>query len=103
MRVFIEIAENLTSSIRFIIGTLVLGGMAIGLMMSVAASVVVPKVADSVAERAERIGEKAIIADQEQRRAEQLAKEGWGYKSSSAASSRRDRSSFDAADGGWGN
>ncbi|MDZ4361021.1 MAG: hypothetical protein U1B84_32195, partial [Variovorax sp.] len=60
---------------------------------------------DSVGERAERIGEKAIIAAQEERRAAEMAKDGWGYRPPSAASQRdrqRDNSRDSHKDGGWG-
>ncbi len=101
MRVFLDIVENLTSSIRFIIGTLVVGVMAVGLFMTIGASYVGHKAVDSMGERVERLGEQAIRAEQEQRRAKELAKDGWGYRptDSGKPDSGRDR---DRAKNGWG-
>lgn len=80
MRAFVDIVQNLTSSIRFIIGAVVLGLMAVGLFMTIGATYVSHKAVDSIGERVERLGEEAIRAEQEARRAEELAKDGWGYR-----------------------
>jgi hypothetical protein len=98
MRALVEIVENLTSSIRFVIGMLVLAVMAFGLMLTAGASYVAPKAADSFAERAERVGEKAIKAAQQERRAKEMAKDGWGYDAATASAG----SSSGKEDDGWG-
>jgi len=105
MRALLDIVENLTSTVRFIFGIIALGFIVTGLMFTIGASYFVPKAVDSVGERAERIGEKAIIAAQEERRAADMAKDGWGYRPPSAASQRdrqRDHSRDSHKDGGWG-
>jgi hypothetical protein len=85
MRALVDIVQNVTSSIRFIAGMLVLFGLGIGLMLTVGASYVAPKAAESIAERAEKFGDKAIEAHQKQRVAEQMGKDGWGYGAATAA------------------
>lgn len=80
MRAFVDIIESLTGSVRYIIGIVVLGIMAVGLFMTIGATYVGHKAVDSMGERVERLGEEAIRAEQEARRAEELAKDGWGYR-----------------------
>lgn len=103
MRAFFDIIENLTNSIRFIIGTIMLGIMAVGLFLTIGATYVGHKAVDSIGERAERLGEQAIRAEQEQRRAQELAKDGWGYRPSdnSGNASARPRDS-ESVKNGWG-
>ena len=79
MRVLVEVVENLTSSVRFIVGTLVLAGLAIGLMLTIGTSYAAPKVAEAIADRAADFGDKALKAAQEEARAKAMAGEGWGY------------------------
>ncbi|MBI1403853.1 MAG: hypothetical protein GC147_11640 [Porphyrobacter sp.] len=99
MRVLVDIVENLTSSIRFIVGMLVLCGLGVGLMLTIGVSYVAPKAADSLGERAERVSAKAIRAAQEERRAKEMARDGWGYDAASASvGSGRGGSAKD----GWG-
>lgn len=98
MRALVDIVQNVTSSIRFIIGMLVLFGMVIGLMLTLGATYVAPKAADSFAERAERFGDKAIAAEQKQRVAEQMAEDGWGYGAATASAGHMPD---DTADDGW--
>ena len=102
MRAFVEIVENLTSSFRNIVGTIVFGIMAIGGMIALSASYVGTKAVDSFGERAERVTEQAIAAELEARRAEELAKDGWGYRprDARAATTSRDPESIK---NGWGN
>ena len=103
MRVFIDIIENLTSSIRYVIGIIVLGIMAVGLFMTIGATYVSHKAVDTFGERVERLGEEAIQAEREARRAEELAKDGWGYrpvdKKTNSAARPRDPESIK---NGWG-
>ena len=68
MRAFVDIVQNLTSSIRFIIGAVVVGLMAVGLFMTIGATYVSHKAVDSIGERVERLGEEAIRAEQDARR-----------------------------------
>jgi len=103
MRIFADIVENLTSSIRFIVGMIVLVGLAIGLMLTLGASYVAPKAAASLAERAERVGEKAIKAAQQERLAEEMGKDGWGYEAATASAGHgpSDAEAPGSADDGW--
>jgi len=103
MRIFADIVENLTSSIRFIVGMIVLASLAIGLMLTLGASYVAPKAAASLAERAERVGEKAIKAAQQERLAEEMGKDGWGYEAATASAGHgpSDAEAPGSADDGW--
>jgi uncharacterized membrane-anchored protein YitT (DUF2179 family) len=105
MRVFVDVVENLTSSIRHIVGLVILGVMVLGMMFSIGASYLGTKVVDSLGERAERVSEQAIRAELEARRAEELAKDGWGYRpiNEGAASDARDSArNSESAKNGWG-
>lgn len=101
MRAFLDIVENLTSTVRFVFGMITLGIMTVGLMISVGASFLLPKAVDSIGERAERVGERAINAELEARRAKELAKDGWGYRSQGKDSATAPRDS-ESAKNGWG-
>lgn len=103
MRALVDIVENLTSSIRFIIGLLVLAGLGIGLMLTIGFSYAAPKAADSLATRAERVGEKAIKAAQQERLAEDMAEDGWGYGAATASARTGDKNTHSSADDGWSN
>ena len=102
MRAFVDIVENLTSSFRNIVGTIVFGIMAVGGMIALSASYVGTKAVDSLGERAERVTEQAIAAELEARRAEEMAKDGWGYRprDRAAPSTPPDPESVK---NGWGN
>lgn len=86
MRALVNLVENLINSIRFIIGLIFLVIMGLGLMLSVGASYVAPKAAESFAESAERVGEKAVAAAQQERRAKEMAEDGWGYSAPAGGS-----------------
>ncbi|MDP5103986.1 MAG: hypothetical protein NWP98_08675 [Erythrobacter sp.] len=103
MRAFFDTIQNLTNTIRFVFGIFALGIMVFGLFVTIGASYVGHKAVDSIGERAERLGEKAIRAEQEQRRAQELAKDGWGYRPSdnSDKPSARRRDS-ESVKNGWG-
>jgi hypothetical protein len=85
MRALVDIVQNLTNIVRFAIGMLVLFGMAISLMITLGGSYIAPKAVESIAERAERAGDKAIVAAQRERIAEDMAKDGWGYGAATAS------------------
>lgn len=103
MRSLVDIVDNLTGVVRLIIGAIVLIGFGVTFMMTAGVSYVAPKVAADYGERAERIGEQAIQAAQEEARARELAKDGWGYEAPSSSDSydRRSRDR-DGDAGGWG-
>jgi len=102
MRAFLEIIENLTSTVQRIISIIMFGIMALGMMFSIGVTYFGSKAVDSLGERAERANEHAIRAELEARRAEDLAKDGWGYrpldKDSRSSADRRE-----SAKNGWGN
>lgn len=85
MRVLLEIVEKVTDSIRLVMGLIMLTTMVLGLILSGSASYLIPKAADSVAERGERFGEKAIKAHERRLIAEDMAKDGWGYDAATAS------------------
>lgn len=96
MRVLVDIVENVTSSIRFIVGLFVVAGLLIGLFFTAGVASVAPEVV-------ERVGEKAIAAEKAQRVAHEMGKDGWGYSAAAAAAGEPDASTDDgsAADDGW--
>ncbi|MFU7528390.1 hypothetical protein [Qipengyuania sp. ASV99] len=109
MRAFVEIVENMTGVVRLIIGALVLCSLGFGLLMTLGMTYVAPKVAQDYGERAERIGERAIAAAQEEARARALAEDGWGYGDPAASQDSAVPPSDAAANGtsvnssgGWG-
>ncbi len=103
MRALVDIVENLTSSVRYIFGAIVLGIMVVGLMMTAGASYVGTKAVDSIGDRVERVSQEAIKAEFEARRAEELAKDGWGYRPSDADPAAKRSPSSESAKNGWGN
>ncbi|MEQ5786979.1 hypothetical protein J3454_03650 [Erythrobacter sp. NFXS35] len=104
MRALVDIFESLTSSIRFVIGLFVLAVMGFGLMLTLGATYVAPRAVESLAEGAERVGEKAIEAAQQERRAHEMGKDGWGYDAATTKSDRSERTSRSgSAKDGWAN
>lgn len=103
MRALVDIVQNLSNIVRFVVGALVLFGMIIGLMVTVGGSYIAPKAVDSIAERAERAGEKAIVAAQRERIAQDMAKDGWGYGAATASAGHpaEDMQHAPMADDGW--
>lgn len=85
MRALVDIVQNLSNIVRFIVGAMVLFGIIIGLMVTVGGSYIAPKAVESIAERAERAGDKAILAAQRERIAEDMGKDGWGYNAATAS------------------
>lgn len=100
MRAFFDIIETLTSTVQRIIGMIMFAIMALGMMFSIGVTYFGSKAVDSLGERAERYNEQAIRAELEARRAEDLAKDGWGYrpldKDTRSSSDRRE-----SAKSGW--
>lgn len=78
-----------------------LAAMAAVGIMTLGGAYVAPKAVDSIAERAERVGEKAIRAAQEERRAAEMGKDGWGYGAATDADAGGARRPSGAADDGW--
>ncbi len=106
MRALVDIVQNLTNIVRFVVGMLVLFGMVIGLMVTVGGSYIAPKAVESIAERAERAGDKAIVAAQRERIAEDMGKDGWGYGAATAsaghpADGARTTQNTPVANDGW--
>ncbi|MFL0355936.1 hypothetical protein ACI5KX_05600 [Erythrobacter sp. GH1-10] len=101
MRIIGDVIDNVFSSIRLVF-LLIFGAVVLfGLFMTVGASYVAPQVADSAAERIERLGNEAIKAEVEAKLAREMGKDGWGYDSARSV----DRGSLNdegEAQGGWG-
>lgn len=97
MRAILDLVDMLTSSIRAIVGMIVLAGLAIGLMLSLAGAYVAPKVADSMADRVERVGSRAIEAAEHQHQVEQMTKQGWGAQAVPVSGNREGQK----AGSGW--
>lgn len=85
MRALVDIVQNLSNIVRFVVGMMVLSVMAVGLMLTVGGSYIAPKAVESIAERAERAGDKAIAAAQRERIAEDMGKDGRGYSAATAS------------------
>lgn len=103
MRALVDIVQNVTSSIRFVIGGLLVVIFLIGFMLSASFAYVAPQAAESVAERAEKMGDKALEAAQRQRVAEDMAQDGWGYGAASATTGQGSPEAGETAptDDGW--
>lgn len=101
MRALVDMVDNFTGTVRFIICAMVVVGLGAAFMLTAGVSYVAPKVAEDYGERAERIGEKAIAAAQEEARAHDLAKDGWGYSEPRAGSGASRDAGGDEV-GGWG-
>lgn len=111
MRLFMDLIDNLTTTVRFIVAAFVLCGFLFGMFMTMSASYIVPKVADDYTERAAEFSERAIAEQRAALRERELAKEGWGYGAASTGTGVEDgigsdpggvtSSDVDKA-GGWG-
>lgn len=109
MQAFVDLVGGIVGSIQKLIILLMVFGAVIWAIAIYGVSSAAPAVADKMAERAERVGEKAIKAAVEERRARELARDGWGYSESSSSSydkqHRSDGAQRDANGnlvGGWG-
>lgn len=106
MRALVDLVDSLSGTVRFFIFAIMLGGIAITVVMTAGVSYVAPKVAADYGERAERFGERAIAAAREEARAQELARDGWGYDNSQSAGSQRTGDAYGGSDrdgsGGWG-
>jgi hypothetical protein len=89
MRLLSEMMDQLSSTVRLIAGLITLCVLGFGAMMTFGATVVAPQVAGDFAERAEKVGEKAIRARLEARRAQELARDGWGYNAGTDSDAAR--------------
>jgi hypothetical protein len=73
-------------------------------MLSASFAYVAPQAAEAVAERAEKMGEKALEAQERQRVAEDMAQDGWGYGAAGATARQGSPEVGETAstDDGWG-
>ncbi len=90
MQTLADIIGNVMGSIRFLFLLFFCAIMGIGLLLTAGTSYVAPQVAENVADRAERVTNRAIEAAEEAHRNEQLAQEGWGYGAGNDSSSSDD-------------
>ncbi|MCK0127737.1 hypothetical protein [Erythrobacter sp. F6033] len=100
MRIVGDVIDNVFSSFRLVMLLIFGAVMLFGLFMTVGASVVAPQVVDAAAERAERLGERAIEAELEAKRTREMSKDGWGYSEPGRGSG----STYEDGEyvGGWG-
>ncbi len=104
MRIFGDVIGSMFGSIRFIVGILCLCVFGLGLLFTGGLSYIAPKAVDSVAARAERMGEKAIAAEAAHSRNRALAAEGWGHQDSPEIQEyEREVEEFEDDLSGWGN
>lgn len=107
MRMIADIFDSFSTTVRVVVGLLTLAVMGFGAITTLGVSWAAPQVAESFAERAEQMGEKAIEASLEAERSRELARDGWGYGAGVDPAGRgpagTDPGSYDADDiGGWG-
>lgn len=79
MRLLSDMIDQLSTTVRLVMGLITLCALGFGAMMTFGAGWAAPQVAEKFAERAEKVGNKAIEAQLEAERARVLAKDGWGY------------------------
>ncbi|MEP0190355.1 MAG: hypothetical protein ABJP70_07030 [Erythrobacter sp.] len=104
MRIFADVIGSAFGSIRFIFGLFFLCIFGLGLLFTGGASYIAPKAVDSVAARAERIGDKALAAEAAHSRNRALAAEGWGHEDSREIQEyEREAEEFKDDLNGWGN
>lgn len=104
MRALVDMIDSVTSTVRFVVGLLVLGVFAVIFVIIAGASYMAPKVSEDATEKAAAFGERAIAEARLEAREAELAQDGWGYGSAGpvdgGTSSRRQQSA-DYGDG-WG-
>lgn len=103
MQGFVDGVNSISSGMQRIVGLIVLAIIVVTLIVVFGLRSAAPVVAEEFGERAERLGERAMEAAIEERRAEELAEEGWGYSAnadSGVSSTTRNAGGEDL--GGWG-
>ena len=105
MRAIVDMIDSVTSTVRFVVGLMVLGVFAIIFVIVAGASYMAPRVSEEATEKAAAFGEKAMAEARQERRERELAQDGWGYGSAGpvdgdAGSQRRSHS--DGYGEGWG-
>lgn len=85
MRLLSEMIDQLSTTVRLVMGLITLCALGFGAMMTFGAGWAAPQVAEKFAERAEKVSAKAIEARLEAERARELAKDGWGYDAGTGA------------------
>lgn len=84
MQGLVDIITNVTNSIRFVISLFFLCILAIVLMITASATFVAPQAAQSLADTAEKVTDKAVEARNLEMRNRAYANEGWGYSEDAA-------------------
>ncbi len=104
MQALVDIVNGGTGSIQRIFAFFIIGGLILAGILTLGATTAAPVVADQIGARAESLGEKAIEAAQEERRAAEMGKDGWGYGESGRRSGTGSTRNADGERvGGWGN
>jgi len=105
VRALVDMIDSVTSTVRFVVGLMVLGVFAVIFVIVAGASYMAPKVSEEATQKAAAFGEKMIAEERQQRREYELAQDGWGYGSAGSVEgeSRSTGGSRDADYGeGWG-
>ena len=97
MRVLVDLIDSIGTSIRFIFLLFFLAIFGFGILMTAGASYVAPKVAEEVADRADRYAEREL----QMKRDKELGKSGWGYSSSPERARGTTQGEFGEDNGGW--
>lgn len=100
MRAIVDLLDNMTNTLRVIVGLFVLCVFAFGIFASFGISYAAPVAIEGMAEKAIEANERQMEAALEANRDRELAKEGWGYGSADKPSKQHGRSQ-DRKDG-WG-
>lgn len=80
MRIFLEVIENVTDSVRVIVGFVVLLITVCTMIFAFGVSYVASGATEEFAATAEELGKEAIKAQREAELNRELAKGGWGYQ-----------------------
>jgi len=105
MRALVDLIDSVTSTVRFVIGLMVLGVFGTIFVIVAGASYMAPKVSEEATQKAAAFGERAIAEARQERRDQELAQDGWGYGSAAPVNGETrstSRSRDDQYGDGWG-
>lgn len=97
MRVLVDLVDSIGASIRFIFLLFFLAIFGFGAVVSCGAAYVAPKVAESVADRADSYSERSLQAERDK----EFGREGWGQGAGRTDSRSSGSDGFGEDNGGW--
>ncbi len=100
MRVFFDLLDNITNTVRVIIGLFVLCMMGFGMMLSLGGTYVVPTAIEGMAEKASEARERQLEGKRAAARDKALAEDGWSYEAGGDYSHQENRANH--RDDDWG-